>query len=251
MKKAMMLAVVLGMCIAPMAAKASDGLSYDMVVGLSYAREGGVLPNTAAYKWWYGCSPTSAGMAMAYYDLNGYGGLSYSNLVAGGVAETTTFPSTAGTWTYLAQYAIASEGHVVDFYSAGYKGSGDDAYAGRAFDCLADFMGTSQDSAGNSNSITYFRFWKSGKALTYDQIEGLGASYYESDGMYGIGEYITYCGYSFTDLYTQLTDNNYFEYESFLGGFTFEDYMDEIDAGRVVLLHVKGHTMIGVGYGDD
>ena len=62
--------------------------------------------------------------------------------------------------------------------------------------------------------------------------------------MYGVGEYIDYSGYSFASLYTQLTDN--------LGaasyGFSFEDYQNEIDAGRGVLIHVEGHTMAGIGY---
>ena len=26
------------------------------------------------YEWWYGCSPTAAGMLMGHYDINGYGG---------------------------------------------------------------------------------------------------------------------------------------------------------------------------------
>ncbi len=95
---------------------------------LAYYTQGAatyVPGSTADYDWWYGCSPTSAGMMMGYYDLNGYGGLYYPNLVPG-VAETSTFPSTAGTWNYNAQYAIASPEHVNDFYINGYLGSGDD-----------------------------------------------------------------------------------------------------------------------------
>jgi hypothetical protein len=240
-----MWALVLGMCSAPMAAQAGDGLAYDAVVGLSYATESSILPNTADYEWWYGCSPTAAGMAMAYYDLNGYGGLSYSNLVAGGVAESSTFLGTAGTWSYLAQYAIASPGHVADFYSGGYGSSGDDAHTRRSFDCLADFMGTSQDSAGNVNGGTSFYYYADGTPLTYAECVTYGIDSY--DGMCGIGEYITYSGYSFSSLYTQATDN----VEGAIYGFTFEDYMAEIDAGRVVLIHVTDHTMLGVGYGDD
>ena len=86
-------------------------------------REGArvTLPDPGDYDWWYGCSPTSAGMMMGYYDINGYGGLNYDNLVPGGVAETSTFPSTPGTWEYLAQNATASSGHVTDFYAGGFK----------------------------------------------------------------------------------------------------------------------------------
>jgi hypothetical protein len=37
--------------------------------------QGGNLTNTANYQWWYGCSPTAAGMLIGYYDRNGYSNL--------------------------------------------------------------------------------------------------------------------------------------------------------------------------------
>ncbi|MBP7050241.1 MAG: hypothetical protein KBE65_04430 [Phycisphaerae bacterium] len=251
MKRTTIWAVLVGMCVVPVAVQAADASGYEAVVGLSYATESSILPNTADYDWWYGCSATSAGMAMGYYDRNGYAGLSYSNLVAGGVAEASTHGGVMGTWEYLAQYAIASPGHAADFYSGGYEASGDDNYTGRAFDCLADFMGTSQDACGNSNGGTTFYYYTDGLVLTSDTLDylaTLGYDYYDSDGMYGIGEYVEYCGYSVAQLYTQATNN---VSGAEILGFSFEDYMAEIDAGRVVLLHVEGHTMIGVGYGDN
>ena len=52
---------------------------------LGFYQQGGIAKlEGPAYDWWYGCSPTSAGMMMGYYDRNGYGGLSYANLVRGG-----------------------------------------------------------------------------------------------------------------------------------------------------------------------
>jgi len=33
-------------------------------------------------------------------------------------------------------------------------------------------------------------------------------------------------------------------------GFTFNDFKNEIDAGRPVMIHVIGHTMVGYGYDD-
>ena len=239
-KTVTMLAAILSMCVAPMTVSAAESLA----LGLGSTSEGGILPDTASYDWWYGCSPTSAGMLMGYYDRNGYAGLSYSNLVPGGVAEASTFPSTPGTWSYLAQYAIASPGHVADFYSAGYLGSGDDAYAGRSFDCLADFMGTSQDSIGNVNGSTTFYYYVDGARTYASDLYGYGLG--DDDGMCGVGEYVEYCGYSVVESYTQYADSLGLTY-----GFTFEDYMAEIDAGRGVLIHVEGHTMLGVGYGDN
>ncbi|HNS20454.1 MAG TPA: hypothetical protein PKH24_08135 [Sedimentisphaerales bacterium] len=248
MKRTTICAVLVGMCVVPVAVQAADASAYAAVVGLSYATESSILPNTADYDWWYGCSATSAGMAMGYYDRNGYAGLSYSNLVAGGVAEASTHGGVMGTWEYLAQYAIASPGHAADFYSdpTSYGASGDDTYAGRAFDCLADFMGTNQDAYGNSNGGTTFYYYTNGLPTPAADLYSYGFGDY--DGMCGIGEYVEYCGYSVTQLYTQATNN---VSGAEILGFSFENYMAEIDAGRVVLLHVEGHTMIGVGYGDN
>jgi len=213
--------------------------------GTAYRVAGGTLSNTADYSWWYGCSPTSAGMIMGYYDRGGYAGLGYPNLVAGGVAEASTYPSTTGTWDYLAQYAIASPQHVADFYAGGYGAVGDDA-AGpfHSFNSLADFMATSQDSAGNGNGWTTWYYLTDGSPLTYAQGVVLGLQGF--DGMVGVGDYIGYSGYGLTMMYTQPIDNQGLQF-----GFTFDDYKNEIDAGRGVLIHVEGHTMAGIGYDGD
>ena len=213
---------------------------------------GGTLGNGGDYEWYYGCSPTSAGMLMGYYDRNGYDGLTYDNLVPGGVAETTTFPTTGS--GHLVGNAIASSGHIADFW-VGYGQSGNDPLAsGRTipddFNCLADFMGTSQDNLDTSNSIHNpdgsTMFYSSGNStpLTYTTIESSGYDYYNSSGMYGIYEYVTYAGYGVASLYHQNTYNEY------SGGFDFDDAKAEIDAGRPFLVHIEGHTMLGYGYDD-
>jgi hypothetical protein len=234
------------LCVGAGAAKAD-------LTELAYQVEGGILPNSSDYNWWYGCSPTSAGMMMGYYDIHGYGGLSYSNLVPGGVAEASSYGNPGA----IANQAIASTAYQYDFYSAatygtntgggtgyGYGVSGDDVVASpsHSFNCLADFMGTSQDSVGNSNGSTTFWYYNNGNRLHYYEVKAAGYSYWNSDGMYGIWEYVTYAGYGVADLYTQLTSNKA------TSGFTFADYMAEIDAGRVVMLEVTGHSMFGYGY---
>jgi hypothetical protein len=200
------------------------------------------------YDWWYGCSPTSAGMMLGYYDRNGYGGQDYSNIVPGAVAEMSTF--TAGPADAETKAMIASQGHIDDFYSglspsAGYGLSGDDvAPPWHSFDSLADFMGTSQDSQGNSNGSTSFWYYTNGAPLHYYELPGYGIQ--DDDGCYGIYEYLAYCGYggAVVDAYTQLTDNVGATY-----GFTVADYQAEINAGRLVIIHVTGHSMLGHGYG--
>ncbi|MBN1787473.1 MAG: PEP-CTERM sorting domain-containing protein [Sedimentisphaerales bacterium] len=196
------------------------------------------LPAPGDYKWWYGCAPTSAGMVMGYYDVQGYNGMSLGNLVPGGQAENSTY----GAGPYLANNAIASSGHINDFYSGGYGASGDDVSPPwHSFDCLADFMGASQDSVGNPNGATGFFYYLNGAPLTSDNIISHGLT--EESGMYGIREYIEYRGYQVESLYNQYIDTQELDF-----GFTFAQYMAEIDAGRPVLIHIDNHSMFGYGY---
>jgi hypothetical protein len=209
-------------------------------LGIVCYKEGGAatLPNPGDYEWWYGCSPTAAGMLIGYYDIHGYNGQSYSNLVSGGDAENNTY----GSDTYLANNVIASSGHINDFYNGGFGVSGDDvAQPSHDFDCLADFMGTSQDDCDNSNGSTAFYFFNNGEPLTASKIYEYGLS--DLSGMYGIYEYINYAGYDVDVLYNQFIDAYGRQY-----GFTFEQYMAEIDAGRGVLIQVDNHSMYGYGY---
>lgn len=182
---------------------------------------------------------------MGYYDINGYNGLRYDNLVPGGKAELQTFNNPG--WSALANNVIASQGHVHDFYSGGYGASGDDIKPPyNSFNSLADFMGTSQDSVSNSNGSTTFWFFTNGAKLFASDAKSSGV--WKSDRMYGMSGYFNYAGYGTGDpatnyFYTELTDNMGKQY-----GFTFADYMAEIDAGRVVIIHIEGHSMLGYGY---
>lgn len=220
--------------------------AYANPAGLDYVQVGGNLTNTCNYDWWYGCAPTAAGMVIGNYDRNGYNGWSYSNLVPGGVAETNTF----GSGPYLANNAIASAGHISDFYTGGYGASGDDVSPPyHSFNSLADFMGTSQDAIGNVNGATTFYYYSNGAAFhDYDAIY---FGVWSSDGMYGIGEYVNYAGYATNFLYSQLlpgvADDLWGKSANTLG-FSFADFMAEIDAGRPVMIHVEGHSMYGYGY---
>ena len=193
------------------------------------------LEGSGSYQWWYGCSPTSAGMMMGYYDGHGY-----SNLVPDGQAESHTF----GSGPYRVNEIIASPGHITDFYGGGF-GSSDDDHAApwHSFDCLADFMGTSQDAYGNPNGTTIFWYYESGTRLYDWDIRTFDV--YHNSGMYGIHEYVTYSGYQIDSLFNQYIAG-YGEDQTL--GFTFTDYISEIDAGRPVMIHVDGHSMYGYGY---
>jgi hypothetical protein len=104
-------------------------------------------------------------------------------------------------------------------------------------------MGTSQDSVGNSNGSTWFYIYEDG-ARFYDSDAVLNGVQDES-GMYGIMEYINFAGYGVSEIFNQYVDTLGFTY-----GFSFNDYQNEIDSGRVVMIHVEGHSMFGYGYDD-
>jgi len=215
--------------------------------------------NVPEYDWRNGCSPTSAGMMMGYYDLNGYNSLYYQKLIPRGPAELSTFvPS-----SQRANKAISSSQHISDYY-IDYGHSGDDPCDGNLTtchgggNCLADFMGTSQDmdwltitsncsTSGLSKPINpdgQSRFWNylNENALPWTTIDDWDGCFWETSGMYGIAEYVQYKGYGVSSLYNQ------YIHERISGGFTFANFKAEIDAGRPALLHLDGHTMLAYGY---
>jgi len=228
-------------CLLFTAGSAQAGLTVDDLVA---SVDGGIISGVGDYEWWYGCSPTSAGMMMSYYDTVGYNGLCYDNLITG-----TAATSTYGVTGTSAQAAIASSGHIADFWT-GYDNSGDDPNptTTRTFDCLADFMGTSQDSVGNSDGGTTFYNYTDGSRLYAGELASHGASYANSSGMVGLWEYLDYCGYGDGVLDTEMIYNQYIDTLGLNDGFSWGDYLAEIDAGRVVLIHVTNHTMLGYGY---
>jgi len=243
--------LVLICTVAGISLVASPANAVPDIEGVAYHLQGGNFPGTSDYRWWYGCSPTSAGMMMGYYDRRGYKGLYYSNLVPGGLAETSTFGNPGA----FANRIIASEWHQRDFYNAtthgyntggglgyGYGESGDDLSAPwHAFNCLADFMGTSQDAFGLSNATTRFFFYQNGSPFKKADANFFGIQ--DWSGMYGVGEYVTYAGYDTNVLYNQYIDTIGLTY-----GFTLDQYMDEIDAGRPVMIQIMGHGMLGYDY---
>jgi hypothetical protein len=217
-----------------------------------------------AYEWWYGCSPTSAGMMMGYYDQYGYGGKSYANLVPAGRAENTTTNSGSTGWDYKVNNIIASYDYVTTYYrkadgtpdytnggtGAGYNIYSDDASSTQSYNCLAYYMGTSQDAAGNSNGSTTFYYFTDGAKFTAQDAYFFGV--WKSDGMYGMDEYFRSCGYGVGGITTDTTFYTQAIYSESTGkGFSFTDYVAEIIAGRVVMIQVEGHSMFGYGYKDD
>ena len=102
-------------------------------------------------------------------------------------------------------------------------------------------MGTNQDRWNNVDGSTYFFFDTDGNPLyDYTGYEWLGYR----DGCHGMRLFAESRSYTVVTNFNQYIKG----YASPTKGFTFADFVTEIDAGRPVLIQVEGHTMIGYGY---
>jgi len=168
------------------------------------------VPN---YIWYNGCSPTAGMMVIGYWDAWGY-----PNLIPGANTPSSTVNDLIASPLHIADYAL-------------YKGIDDSDYpqpypdkssfgTGHAANCMADFMCTSQSSAGNFYSAT-----------SPDQVAA------------GMARYTTWRGYSFTG--ADLTSSPP----------TWTDFIREINCGRPVVLGVDSngdgsvdHAVTAIGY---
>lgn len=215
-----------------------------------------ILGSVPAFSWSFGCSATAAAMAGGFYDNNGYSDV-YTGPTNGGV-----MPMNNSSWgtvtingeirdlcplsaTMLNLDGRTTNGHVDDFWVQ-YGSENPDPYITNGWtphtneDCLGDFMGTNQSAYGNSDGSTTFFFYSDGSPI-YDYS---GSEPGAKDGCHGMRQFFESRGYTVVQNYTQLI---YGENGNTLG-FTFEQYMNEIDNGRPVLIQVSGHTMLGFGY---
>jgi YD repeat-containing protein len=216
------------------------------------------------YQWTFGCSATSGAMILGYWDRNGYSSM-YTGPTNGGVAplDGTSWPDwNDGHANYHQQCPFAAsktgwDGRVTkgsfDDYWVSYLGGAADPYiAGNWYphawgDAIGDYMYTSQskadttDGTNDDGSTQFWNYTSSGSQLTCSALDGMGYPYY-IDGTVGRRNFYQAKGYTVSTCYNQNTDNKA------SGGFSFAQYMAEIDAGRPVMLNLVGHTIVGVGY---
>jgi YD repeat-containing protein len=229
-----------------------------------------VLPNVPAFTWCFGCSATSGAMIAGYYDRVGYP-LMYTGPMNGGVIPMNN--SSWGLWqdgcsAWRAQCPLSATrsgldgrialGHVDDYWVC-YLDPGPDPFADdpddpldpswseHAYgDCTADYMKTNQAAYGNDDGSTTFWYNPSGTKWS---------GTFSDDGGYGLQLFYESRGYTVIDRYNRVLlgydwDGPGTEYGPATQGATFADYKAEIDAGRPVMIHLEGHTMVGVGYDD-
>ncbi len=218
-----------------------------------------IIDDVPAYDWSYGCSATSAAMIAAYYDRNGYPNI-YTGATNGGIMplDNSVWNDSSGgeggdgecplSATHQGIDGRTSRGHV-DNYWIEYGSDDQDPYITNGWtphanaDCTGDFMGTNQSYWSNSDGSTNFYTYNNGAPL-YSFSECEGYSPPKKDGGYGFEQFMESRGYEVNVAYNQ----KIYGFEGNTLGFTFTQYMAEIDANRPVLIHVTGHTMVGFGY---
>ena len=215
------------------------------------------ISNVPALTWVFGCSATSAAMMFGHYDNIGFSNM-YAGPTNGGV-----FPMTNATWgtvmisgetralcplsaTHLNLDGRIISGHVDDYWIVSGN-PGPDPFIGNWAEhshgeCTGDYMGTNQSSFSNMDGETRFYYYGDNSPL-YDYT---GAEPDFRDGCHGLRLFAESRGYTVDTNYSQYI----YGYGGTLQGFTFDDFKAEIDAGRPVLIHVVGHTMLGYGYDD-
>lgn len=213
-----------------------------------------IISGVPALSWSFGCTATSAAMIAGYYDRNGYDNM-YSGPTNGGI-----FPLSNSVWgtaningetralcplsaTSMGLDGRVTRGHVDDYWIM-YGNGEDDPYITNGWivhtheDCTADFMKTNQSAYGNSDGMTTYYYYPDGVKFETDVQE---------DGIYGLELFFNSRGYNVINRFTQTI----LGYDGNSIGFTFQNYMNEINANRPVMIHLSGHSMVGIGYDDD
>ena len=218
-------------------------------------------------EYMYGCTATTVGMLLGYYDLYGYcvngTNYSFSNLISGNISVNSRGSDGGSIYdmndpSALAGF-IASEDYLERFYrmtpdqELEYSFIYGDPANGlnvSVYNCLADWLGTGQYWRGNGDLSTRFYYasleWLYSTSQTYTVHNGsksfdIPVKYV--DFKYGLSKYVESTGYKLNAEETRTYS---------ISNFSFEKFMAEIDAGRPVLVSLSsnagGHSVIAYGY---
>lgn len=211
-----------------------------------------LLSNVPAFDWSFGCSATVGSMAAGYYDNNGYPNM-YS-----GPTNYGFMPMNNSIWGYalingenraLCPLSATrngldgrtTRGHVDDYWIQ-YGNTDPDPFITNGWtehtpgDCTGDYMRTNQSNFGSSDGSTTFVYY----------VDGSPFSGSDGDGTYGLKQFYQSRGYNVVSYYSQYI----YGWDGNSLGFTFEQYKQEINNGRPVMIQIAGHTMLGFGYDD-
>ena len=233
-----------------------NNIQADRAASIMPTRGAMTLPDFPSYDWVFGCGAVSGAMIAAYQDRNGYPNL-YTGPSNGGLMPITdtSWPTWSdGNSIYPSNPLIASKNGLdgrtsrgsIENYWVESGSTTDDPYITNGWsehdwgDAIGDFMKTSQSAYGNNDGdSTIYRYTTSSDPLSCDAIE---KNEYYSDLTLGRKQFYEAKGYTVTTCYNQKTDNE------IAGGFSLAEYQAEIDAGWPVLLHLRGHFVVGYGY---
>ena len=185
---------------------------------------GNPLDDVPEYVWWYGCSPTSGGMVIGYWDGRpGFGDL-YD-----GDASVWSGDGNTGTRSMVASTAHITAGAENGMTYGDWQNSLSYPNHEDNPDCIADFMHT-----------------QNGGSFSYDIAAGLEA-YAAWDNP----------ATAANESYPAVAD--VIDVPFWGGTFDYPDLQTEVDAGRPVLLNMmtyansawRGHTVVAYGYQDD
>jgi len=215
-----------------------------------------LLSNVPAYDWSFGCAPTAAAMAAGFYDNTLYPDI-YTGPTNGGIMpmDNTGWGSVLINGNTLSQCPLSAtmlgldsrltRGHVDDYWNY-YENGDPDPYIVNGWtqhpyeSCTGDFMGSNQSALNCPDGSTIFYVYSDGSALyDFTALEPNGR-----DGCHGLRLFYESLGYQVVENYSQMI----YGYNGNTIGFTFEQFIEEIDNGRPVLIHISGHTMLAYGY---
>jgi len=227
------------------------------------------LANFPSYSWVFGCSAVAGAMIAGFYDRTGYPNM-YTGPTNGGIMPLSDtmwgekWPDCcASGYSYAKNPLVASmqglDGRTgrgsIENYWFSANSTAPDPYITNSWlqhtwgDAIGDYMKTSQSAWPYESRDGGTWFWSLGDAtkLTCAAMETMGVSgetykLAQVDGTYGRKLFYQARGYTVTDCYNQLTDNQV------TGGFSLADYQAQIEAGHPVLLNLVGHSIVGFGY---
>ena len=237
------------------------------------------ITDVPCYVWSYGCYNTCLAMLAGYYDRKGYnclyngkinGGLaplSNSSWIYNPIAVSCVDPSLKGmnyeneiSATHKGYFERTTNGHVDDFWSF-YEQSSSTGYADpypylndqrphnfnlEGSICTADYLGTSQDYFNNADGqTTVFNKNDNTKLYDYSACESEIPKY--RDVSHGIKLFFYEATNGEHDVASVYNQNVYGK-GGINAGFTFDDYKNEIDNNRPVIINFEGHTVLGFGY---
>ncbi len=228
-----------------------------------------IIEGVPAYEWSFGCTATSATMIAAYYDRNGYDNI-YTGPSHGGVMPINDdwgpsgFSGEAGSWlnplaaSRQGLDGLQTKGHVDDYwytfmsYEDPYYDSVGDSLLWEEHEpnCVADYIGTNQWHNWQNRDGMSFVVSRMQKLYDFDDREYNQPP--QRDAMHGLKLFFESRGYAVDLVYSQNIYGAINESGNPLSdgpdGFTWGEYMREIDAGHPVIIHTYGHSMVGVGY---